>query len=549
MRVAETRRVPAGVPAVAGVPTSVRRLPRLARLAAGVAGAAVLVAVLYLASVSSRIADSDAATIVLQGQSMSSGHLTLHGWALSFDSFWTVDALFYTVAVLVAGVMSSLPFLVPSVIAAVVIIVGALLARDGRGGAAGVAAAATVVVLLGMPSYVLSIFFLHGPWHIGTALWCLIAFAGLRRGRFGWGWFVAVVFFAFGLLGDFQIAVMGMFPALAAGLVAMPRTRDWRQGVPSVSAPIAALLLAGALRSLALIVGTFTIGAGNGTASLTQMRTNVVHAATWGAHMFGVGIGPGIGPSPAPAALETVHIVGLLAVVAGVAVATFGLVHGAVTGRGDHDATAGWRIDDFLLFGVFADLAMFVGLSVTDDRSYSRYLTAAVIFGVVLAGRLVGRLAARFDSPRFRRRGTLVGVAVIGSFAAALALNISGPRPTKPYAPLGQFLMAHELHTGIGDYWSASLTTVATNDAVTVRPVIADPAGRVVRYRKQSTEAWYAGKPFEFLVFDTAKPWGGVDSSTAIRTFGPPVHTYVAGSYRVLVWSHPITVSGTGFAP
>ena len=76
-----------------------------------------------------------------------------------------------------------------------------------------------------------------------------------------------------------------------------------------------------------------------------------------------------------------------------------------------------------------------------------------------------------------------------------------------------------------------------------------DPSGRVVRYQKQSTAAWYARQPFEFLVFDTDKPWGGVNSATATATFGAPTQTYVDGTYRVLVWSHPLLVSATGFAP
>jgi hypothetical protein len=42
-------------------------------------------------------------TVVLEGQSTSAGHLTVHGWALSLDSFWTVDVLFNALVVLVAG--------------------------------------------------------------------------------------------------------------------------------------------------------------------------------------------------------------------------------------------------------------------------------------------------------------------------------------------------------------------------------------------------------------------------------------------------------------
>ncbi|HEY6474484.1 MAG TPA: hypothetical protein VIY26_16435, partial [Acidimicrobiales bacterium] len=50
-------------------------------------GAYVVVVVLLYASARHAFAgDSDGATVVLQGQTMGGGNLTLHGWALSLDS-------------------------------------------------------------------------------------------------------------------------------------------------------------------------------------------------------------------------------------------------------------------------------------------------------------------------------------------------------------------------------------------------------------------------------------------------------------------------------
>ena len=166
--------------------------------ATAVGGFLVLVAILYVSARHAFAGDSDGATVVLQGQAMGSGNLTLHGWALSLDSFWTVDAVVYMLVELVTGVRGMLLFLVPAMIAACVVVVGVLLARDGRRGIAGVAAATTVVVVLGLPSHVLANVFLRGPLHVGTALLCLCAFAGLRSGRFGWGWVAAVLCLAAG---------------------------------------------------------------------------------------------------------------------------------------------------------------------------------------------------------------------------------------------------------------------------------------------------------------------------------------------------------------
>ena len=195
-------------------------------LATVVGGYLVLVAIFYVSARHAFAGDSDGATVVLQGQAMGTGNLTLHGWALSLDSFWTVDAVVYTLVELVTGVRASLLFLVPSMIAACVVVLGALLAREGRRGIAAVASAATVVVVLGLPSHALANVFLRGPLHVGTALLCLCAFAGLRSGRFGRGWVAAVLCLAAGVLGDFQTAVLGIGSVCAAGVVAMLRTRE-----------------------------------------------------------------------------------------------------------------------------------------------------------------------------------------------------------------------------------------------------------------------------------------------------------------------------------
>jgi hypothetical protein len=208
-----------------------------------------------------------------------------------------------------------------------------------------------------------------------------------------------------------------------------------------------------------------------------------------------------------------------------------------------------WRLDDLLVIAFVSDLGVFSVLTTSNDPEFMRYLTAAVIFGAVLTGRLMGRLAASIDSKRFLRLGAALGLLVTGAFAAALGFTVTAPAPSRTFTALGQFLEAHHLRSGIGDYWSASITTVATRGSVTLRPVITNPGGEIVRYERQSTSNWYVDQTFAFLVYDTARPWGGVDSATAAATFGPISHTYPVGSYRVLVWTHPLSVSPAGFSP
>ncbi len=514
------------------------------RAGAIAAGFVILVVLLYQAALHGNIPDSDGATVVLQGKAMSSGNLLLSGWALSVDPFWTIDAVFYAVVELVTGMRPMLLYLVPAIIAALVILVSVMLARDRRGGAAGAAAAVTVLALLAFPTHALTTDFIHGALHVGTALWCLIAFAGLRSGRLRWGWAVAVVFLAAGLLGDLETVALGLAPVVAAGLVAWARTRDWRSAVPGVCAAAAALLLAGFIREAAVYAGTFTINPGHPRAKLSQLPVNLTYLAHWGSDLLGLGSGS-FGSGGVPALLQAVHAIGLLVVLAAVGTATAALIRGAVLGnRAAAAASGSWRLDDLLVFAFFADLVVFLALTLGDDTGFARELTAAVIFGAVLAGRWA-RLATAIGPVRIRRAGAVAGLAVVTAFAAGFGLTLTAPAPVRPYDQLAQFLAAHHLHQGVGDYWSSSITTAASGGAVTVRPVFAK-YGKVVRYRRQSGADWYTGQSFEFLVYNKALPWNGVGWDTAKATFGPVARIYAVGTYRVLVWNHPIEVAHGG---
>ncbi len=535
-----------GPPPVDVAPARQRRSPH--RVLAGavvVAGFAALVATLYAASLHAVVGNSDGATVVLEGQSMSAGNLLLHHWSLSLDSFWSVDAAFYLVAVLVSGVGAVLLHLVPAVIASLVVVTGALLARTGLRGLPAVAAGTTVVAVLALPSQVLAVYFLQGPLHVGTVLWCLLAFAGLRHGRLGWGWAAAVTLLAAGVLGDVQTAIIGMAPALAAGGLAMVRTRHWRGGLTTAAAPVVALALAASVRALTSAAGAFSVASGHPTAAPSRLLPNVGLIAVWGAHMLGMGSGKlGFGGVPLP--LEFAHAAAAAVLVAGVVAAATRLGRGVRSGRtspGDRDA---WHLDDLLLLAFVADLCVFVALTYTGDQDFSRYLTAAVVFGAVLAGRTVGRLFAAMGPSPWRRSCAVLGAVLVAAFAAGLANTVAGPQPARPDTALGAFLTDHHLHDGIGDYWSASITTVSTGDIVRVRPVIADARGRIVRYRRQSTGSWYTGRTFGFLVYDTARPWGGVTSASASATFGPTAHRYAVGTFRILVWDHPLSVGAGG---
>ena len=563
-------------PAPEEAPVPVRASPwRSRRLLVGlgvVAGVAVVCWLSYLGSTHFISGDSDGATVVLEGQSFAAGHVTLHGWALSLDSFWTVDVPFYALGVALFGLSPVLVNLVPAVIATAVVVVGALLAGLGRRRAGVVAGAVVVVALLGLPTPGLAHFFLRGPLHVGTVLWCLLAFAGLRTGRLRWGAAGAAVLFAAGLLGDLQMLALGVVPAAAAGLVAMARCRSLRAGAPAVLAAAGGVALAAGVRVVTRILGAFSVGHTNPTA--TDIGRNVADLWHFGSSLGGVGNHLS-GPGALRALADVVHGVGLALILAAAVVALVRLVLGAATGSSaaaaevaaaeveggdgpgapasDVGRSAGaemageppvesWRLDDLLLLAMLGSITVFLVLATTPMFGFARYLTAGFIFGAVLCGRVVAAATDRLPSLRGRRVAAALGAVVVAGYLVATGLALRGPMPARSPADLGSFLASKGLTDGLGAYWSASIVTVDTHGSVRVRPVVADRDGHLVRYGKNSAVAWYRGQRFQFLVYDTKAPWGRVNAGTAEATFGPFAASYLVDGYRVLVWNHPIAI-------
>jgi len=501
----------------------------------GVSAVGVLL-VLVATAAHAVIANSDSATVVLEGKAIAHGNLTLSGWSLSLDSFWSVDAVFYAIGVAVLGLRLAVITLVPAVIGLFVVVLGACAARERLGGKAALAAVLTVVALLALPSHALAFFFLQGPWHIATALWCLVAFVAVRDGRFGWGTVVAAVFLAAGLLGDLQTVGLGVVPIAAAGLIAMCRERNWRSGVAEVAAAVAGVVLAIVVRVVTSYFGAFSFHESHHTASFARMGTNLGHLGAWGLSLLGVTRGPYGGPA-VPLVIALAHGLGAVVVLGSVLVALLGAVRGVL--RGSPGPEWSWRLDDLLVLGCLGDLVVFETLTLSDNTEYARYLTAGLIFAVVLAGRRVGRVVSGLADGAVARAAAALGVAVMVAFGAEVVTEVQAPLPTQPIVALDRLLASKGLTHGVGDYWAASVVTVESHGAVTIRPIVANLHHVLVADGRQADSAWYAGQTFQFLVYQRL-PYGRVDAATVANTFGPPVHTFSVGSYFVDVWGHPL---------
>jgi hypothetical protein len=234
-------------------------------------------------------------------------------------------------------------------------------------------------------------------------------------------------------------------------------------------------------------------------------------------------------------------------VLASVVASVWLLVYHAAVGaeRGERQPES-WRIDDFLLFGVFGDLGAFAVLTLSNNILYARYLTVAVIFSVLLAGRVIA--AHTRSLPKGRPQvviGTLAALLVV-AFALQVRDEFSSPEPVQPVVALDNFLATHHLSHGIGDYWAASIVTLESEGSIEVRPVVANLHHLIVPDGRQADSAWYRGERFSFLVYQSL-PYGRVDAATVTKTFGAPEHLYQVGQYYVATWSHPITLSKVPF--
>ncbi|HTV10252.1 MAG TPA: hypothetical protein VME20_00185 [Acidimicrobiales bacterium] len=523
------------------------------RLTAGVAAAGVfvgLVALLYYASTRTLRADSDAASTMLQGISMSHGNLGLQGWRLSLDSFWLSDTVVFALLVTLFGVKYQLMYLMPAVVAVVLVFLGMYLASAHRRRGAALAGALTVFALIGLPSSFLANKLLQSPVHVVTALWCLLSFMCLRRLRFDWYFVVGVILLAAATVSDLIGLAIGILPVFLAGLVAVARSRSIRVGVVPAAAAAAGALTALALRTLAGAGGWLEMTSRQRTATMLQALKNVPLAFHYAVDMFGMGQSQqarGHVPVPLQLAHLTAATVGV-AVLVGVGRLARGVTHGErlpASRAGSGLATTGAPgaqdnfLDDVLLLATLGSLCSFLGLTVLSVPPEARYLLPAAIFASVLTGRFVASLAERVRPSLTRKALQGASIATVLAFAAGTGYQLSGRVPATPYPAIARFLAAHHLQSGLADYWTSAIVTIDSDDRVLVRPVGAVDGRIYPLVRDNSDVDWYRGVPFRYLVYAPGAMFRGVNKRAAERTWGHPASVFRVAGYRILVWARP----------
>ena len=140
-------------------------------------------------------------------------------------------------------------------------------------------------------------------------------------------------------------------------------------------------------------------------------------------------------------------------------------------------------ISQLLLAGIVLNLVAYIPSTLADHSALNvREIAPVLPFGAVLAARMLGdRLLAfgpmiRVRLPRISRplRLRLIVIPLVvlfGWYSFGLFQQADTPAAANPFTGLEQFLEANNLSYGLGGYWDASVITVDTGGAVTIRAV------------------------------------------------------------------------------
>lgn len=463
--------------------------------------------------------NSDEANILLMADDMLHGNVTLAGWNVSDVPFITTELPQIAVLVALFGLHLNTAHIAAAMTYTLVVAVAMLLAKGKTRGWAAAARMALVLGIMIAPQPGVGVFVaIFSVGHIGTALPVMLTW--LVIDRLGRRWYVPLivaVMLAWALMADPLVLVIAIFPMLAVCLVRLvsavtcgARDGGW-DGVRQAVAgrwPELSLAAAAGASYLIVLLGRLLLAA-VGAYHQQPVPFAIDAAGTWFWHtrvvvhglleMFGAYFVPGQDPQYGLGTLDQLIAISHLA---GVVLAVWGAC--AIARRmffRDADF-----ISQLLLAGIVANIAAYVPSTLAAHTALNTREIAPVLpFAAVLAGRMLGdRLVtgplAALRLPRFRlgRRlaaavplAVLSGVALLGWYGFGLIRQAAAPAAPPPLAQLAAYLESEHLTYGLSGYWQASVLTVETGGAVTVRAVRSEC---LQPYEWESKGDWYDPK-------------------------------------------------------
>jgi hypothetical protein len=553
---------------------SVVRSRRSATVAAGhargrapwIIGTLLAAAVLmfcYLRIAGATQVNSDGGGMILQAWAVLHGNVLLHGWWATDVSFYTTELPEYLVVTAAAGLRPEVVHICSALTYTALVLLAAFVARGRARGAEGVVRAllAAGLILAPQPTGPTQVL-LGSPDHVGTAvpvlvLLLLLDWAQGSESRHRW-WVPVVVgaLLAWSIIGDPLIEVVGVVPlffacALRACWIVWSRRvadpeagpvtsrRRWSSAWYELSlaaAALAAVPVAMAGNRVIRHLGGFSMAS---PVYHLQPLHKIVHGlpvavesvlALFGADYKGV---TGAGN----VAFALVHLIGVAVVLAGCAVALWGLLRPfaqlAWPRRFGAAAAPGDLVADFLVIAIAVNCAAFL-LEVSMTNVYSAHEIGPVLaFGAALAGRtLGGRILA---PPRARRILLPALVVCLACYAVTLGIAAAYRQAPPRNVGLAAWLTQHHLNSGFSPYWEASSITVDSGGAITILSVTDGGRRGHLAPQKWETDVKLTAHmpPAHFVILSPAEE---VRRSAVIKTFGPPAHTYRYGPYTILVW-------------
>jgi hypothetical protein len=488
-------------------------------------GAVFLLYAAYLGQSRSLGIDADGASNVLQAWDMLHGNPLLRGWWLSDVSFYTTELPEYMLVELARGLN---PGVIHAAAAATYTALLALAVLLAKGRATGTAGLLRVLIAGGImlapgPGV------LSSPNHTGTQVPLLLIW--LVIDRLDDRWYVPCLVGALLTwveMADQLALYVGALPVVVVSAIRLSQRREsWRIDAGLLTAAAASVVLARAGLLLIRRAGGFVVAPTHVVfITWAQLPHNLSLTAESVLTMFGadfVGLQPGLA-----AAIALLQLTGVVLVAWACCIAARRLL------------AADGRLVPILFVGITINLAAFAVTTLAVDLGSAHELAAVLPFGAVLAGRLLpGRPAATALLPAL--------LAVLVGYAGVLAYHATRPPQPPTTQAVASWLTANHLTAGIGDYWTANVTTVATSGRVTVRPVELS-CGRFSPDAWESSESWYeppSTATFLVLALTSAAGANGTVAS-AVAQFGAPVRTARIGAYEVLVWNHDLLPAVTG---
>jgi hypothetical protein len=482
-------------------------------------------------------ADSDGSGAALQGWDMLHGDLLLRGWWLADVSFSTFEVPVDALAEAVHGLNADVVHVGAALVYAALVLVAALLARGTARGREGVIRAVLAAGIVVAPALNATNLLLGAPDHIGVAVPIMLTFLVVDRARARWWVPVAVcVLLVWAQLDDpvAEFAAAAPVAVICLGRAALAlkgRRGSWRYD--------AALGVAGAASYELTEIAVHVIRAAGGYSmrSLATVLT-IMPVSQWGSQLeitarnalllFGADYW-----EQSTQFLRVVAYVHL----AGVALAVCGVVAGIVSlvRRGD-------RVTQILTVALVFTLGSGVFLTQAQLGYGAHDIAVTLPFGAALAGRAVGPwLSAAWRRPTgWRRPAGRTLLPLLGAVLACYlaALGYSAAQPAKPAATqaLANWLEQHHLTSGLGRYWTANVTTLASGGQVRVAPVEAYANNPYAWVAKPS---WYNPAKYSAnFVIAGSNPANTqtIPVINVVRAFGQPAREYRVGGYVVMVY-------------